>query len=136
VVSGVNRTPGADVAAAGGDLADLPVHRASRSSTALATPLANGPVGQAPICTRCQVLVVQVAPKSGLVVSIVPVRAEVHLRQGSDTMCRRSSTQRPGRYVVCFVVLIVVAVGDVRVLGAEVASGPVLVHVQPPSMGA
>jgi hypothetical protein len=72
----------------------------------------------------------------GLVVSTVPVRAEVHLRRKSDTMWRRSSTQRPGRHVVCFVVLIVVAVGDVRVLGTEVASGPVLFYVQPPSMGA
>ena len=72
----------------------------------------------------------------GLVVSIVPVRAEVHLRQGSDTMCRRSSTQRPGRYVVCFVVLLGRGrEGDVRVFGAEVA-GEALVHVQPPSMGA
>jgi len=71
----------------------------------------------------------------GLVVSIVPARAEVHLR-GIDTMWRRSFTQRPGRHVVCFVVLIVVALGGVWVLGTEVASGPVLFHVQPPSMGA
>jgi hypothetical protein len=71
-----------------------------------------------------------------LVVFIVPARAEVHLRgRGIDTMWRRSLTQRPGRHVVCFVVLKVVARGDVRVRGADVASGPVLVHVQPPSIG-
>jgi hypothetical protein len=34
------------------------------------------------------------------------------------------------------VVLIVVGLGEVRVLGTEVASGPVLIHVQPPSMSA
>ena len=72
----------------------------------------------------------------GLVVSVVPARAEVYLRRGIDTMWCRSSTQRPGRNVVCFVVLIVVALGDVRVLGTEVSSGPVLFHVPPPSMGA
>ena len=55
----------------------------------------------------------------GLVVSVVPARAEVYLRRGIDTMWCRSSTQRPGRNVVCFVVLIVVALGDVRVLGTE-----------------
>ena len=71
-----------------------------------------------------------------LVVSIVPARAEVHLRwRGIDTMWRRSLTQRLGLHVVCFVVLIVVAQGDVRVRGADVASGPVLFHVQPPSIG-
>jgi hypothetical protein len=51
-------------------------------------------------------------------------------------MWRSSSTKQPGRHVVCFVVLIVVALGDVRVLGTELASGQVLFHVQPPSMGA
>ena len=66
-----------------------------------------------------------------LVVSIVPAGAEVHLWR-IDTMWRRSFSQRPGRHVVCFVVLIVVARGDVRVLGTEVASGRVLFHVQPP----
>jgi hypothetical protein len=41
---------------------------------------------------------------------IVPAGAEVHLWR-IDTMWRRSSTQRPGRHVVWFVVLIVVARG-------------------------
>src|SRR5712672_2052777 len=71
----------------------------------------------------------------GLVVSIVAAGVEVH-HWRIDTMWRRSFTQRPGRHVVCFVVLIVVARGDVRVRGADVASGPVLFHVEPPSIGA
>ena len=71
-----------------------------------------------------------------LVVSIVPARVQVHLRgRGIDTMWRRSLTGRPGEHVVCLVVLIVVA-REVRVLGADVASGPVLFHVQPPAIGA
>jgi hypothetical protein len=70
-----------------------------------------------------------------LVVSIVPAGAEVHLWR-IDTMWRRSFSQRPSRHVVCFVVLIVVARGDVRVRGTELASGRVLFHVQPPLMGA
>ena len=71
-----------------------------------------------------------------LVVSIVPARAEVHLRgRGIDAMWRRSLTQRPGQHVVCFVVFII-ALGCVSVLRADSASGPVLFHVQPPSMGA
>jgi hypothetical protein len=45
----------------------------------------------------------------GLVVSVVPACAEVRLRgRGIDTMWRRSSTQRPDRHVVCFVIFIVV----------------------------
>lgn len=72
----------------------------------------------------------------GLVVSIIPALTEIHLRRGIDTTWPRSSTQRPGRCIVCFVVLIVVALGNVRVLGFEVATGPVLFHVKPPSMGA
>ena len=36
------------------------------------------------------------------------------------------------RSIVCFVALIVVAHGDVRVLGTEVAGGPVIFHVKPP----
>ena len=44
-------------------------------------------------------------------------------------------TGRPGQHVVCLVVLIVVA-REVRVLGADVANGPVLFHVQPPAIGA
>jgi hypothetical protein len=71
----------------------------------------------------------------GLVVSIVPAGAEVH-HWRIDTMWRRSFTQRASRHVVCFVVFIVVARGDVWVLSAEVASGPVLFHVEPPSIGA
>ena len=68
----------------------------------------------------------------GLVVSKVPASAEGHLWR-IDTMSRRSLTLRPGRH---FVVLIVVVVGDVQVLGTEVASGStVLFHVQPLSMG-
>jgi hypothetical protein len=70
----------------------------------------------------------------GLVVLVVTARAEVHSLWGIDTMWCRSSAQRPGRHVVCFVVLIVVALGDVRVLCIKVASGPVLFQVQPPSM--
>jgi hypothetical protein len=35
---------------------------------------------------------------------------------------------------VRFVVLIVIALGDVRVLGTEVARGPVHFHIQPPSI--
>jgi hypothetical protein len=59
----------------------------------------------------------------GLVVSIVPARAEVHLRWwGIDTMWRRSFARWPGPHVVCFVVLIIVALGDVRLLDTEVAS--------------
>jgi hypothetical protein len=70
-----------------------------------------------------------------LVVSIVPARVQVHLRgRGIDTMWRRSFTRRPGEHVVCLVVLIVVG-RQVRVL-ADVASGPVLFHVQPPAIGA
>ena len=68
----------------------------------------------------------------GLVVSIVPAGAEVHLRRGIDAMWRRRFTQRAGKHVVCFVVLVVVALRDARVVGTEVASGPVLFHVQPP----
>ena len=69
-----------------------------------------------------------------LVVSIVPARVEVHLRgRGIDAMWRRSFTQRPGQHVVCFVVFIV-ALGCVWVLGADVASGRVLFHVQPSSI--
>jgi hypothetical protein len=64
----------------------------------------------------------------GLVVAKVPAGTEVHRRWRIDTMWRASSTQRPGRHVMCFVVLIVVALGDVGVLGTEVASGPVLFH--------
>jgi hypothetical protein len=71
----------------------------------------------------------------GLVVFVVPAGAKVHLRW-IDMMWRTSCTQRPGRHVVCFVVLVVVARGDFRALGTGVASGPVLFHVQPPSMGA
>lgn len=71
----------------------------------------------------------------GLVVFIVPAGAKVHLRR-NDTMWRRSSTQGPGRHVVCFVVLVVVARGDFWALGTGVASGQVLFHVQPPSVGA
>ena len=68
----------------------------------------------------------------GRVVSKVPASAEGHLWR-IDTMSRRSLTLRPGRH---FVVLIVVVVGDVQVLGTEVASGStVLFHVQPLSMG-
>ena len=72
----------------------------------------------------------------GLVVSVVPASAEAHLWR-IDTMRRRSLTWRPGRYIVVrFVVPIVVALGDVRVLGTEVAKGrAVPFHVQPPSMG-
>lgn len=47
----------------------------------------------------------------GRVISIVPALPEVHLRRGIDTMWRSSSTRQPGRRVVCFVVLIVVAWG-------------------------
>jgi hypothetical protein len=70
----------------------------------------------------------------GLVVSIVPAGAEAHLWR-INTMWRSSLIWRPGRHiVVCFVVLIVVALGDVRVLGTAVArERAVLVHVQPPS---
>jgi hypothetical protein len=71
----------------------------------------------------------------GLVVSIVPAGVEVH-HWRIDTMWRRSFTQRPSRHVVCFVVLIVVALRNVWVLGTDVASGPVVFHVQPPSMSA
>jgi hypothetical protein len=46
----------------------------------------------------------------GLVVSIVAADADLHLWR-IDTMWRRSYTQLPGRHVVCFVVLIVVARG-------------------------
>ena len=44
--------------------------------------------------------------------------------------------QRPGRHVVCLVVLIVVARGDAWVIGTGVAGGPVLLHVTPSFMGA
>jgi hypothetical protein len=44
--------------------------------------------------------------------------------------------QRPGRHVVRFVVLIVVARGDAWVIGTGVASGPVLFHVTPSFLGA
>jgi hypothetical protein len=37
---------------------------------------------------------------------------------------------------VCFVVLVVAARWEDRAVGTKVASGAVLVHVQPPSMGA
>jgi hypothetical protein len=47
----------------------------------------------------------------GLVVAKVPAGTEVHRRWRIDTMWRASSTQRPGRHVMCFVVLIVVALG-------------------------
>jgi hypothetical protein len=70
----------------------------------------------------------------GLVVSIVPALAEAYPRWGIDSMWRRSFTQRPGRHVVCLVVLIIVALGNAWVLGTEVASGPVLFHVTPPFM--
>src|SRR3954451_18951481 len=69
---------------------------------------------------------------AGLVVSVVPAGAKVDLWR-IDTMWRASSTQRPGRRIVCFVVLEVVARGNLRALRTEVASGPVLFHVQPPS---
>jgi len=71
----------------------------------------------------------------GLVVSIVSAGVEVH-HWRIDAMWHRRLSQRPSRHVVCFVVLIVVGRGDVRVLGTEVASGPVLFHVEPPSIGA
>jgi hypothetical protein len=58
----------------------------------------------------------------GLVVSVVPALVEVHLRRSIDTMRRRGSVQRPTERVVCLVVLIVVALGQV------------LFHVQPPSI--
>ena len=44
--------------------------------------------------------------------------------------------QRFGRYVVCLVVLIVVARGDAWVIGTGAAGGPVLLHVTPSFMGA
>ena len=71
----------------------------------------------------------------GLVVSVVPAGAKVHLWR-IDTMWRTSATAPRGRDVVCFVVLVVVARRDLHALGAGVASGPLLFHVQPPSMGA
>jgi hypothetical protein len=59
----------------------------------------------------------------GLVVSIVPARAEVHLPWGIDTMSHRDCTYRAGWQVVCFVVLIVVATGDIRVLCTHARGG-------------
>jgi hypothetical protein len=72
----------------------------------------------------------------GLVVSIIPALAEFHLRGRSDTMWRRTSSQRAGQHVVRFVVLIVAVLAQVRILVTEVARGRVLFHVQPPWMGA
>jgi hypothetical protein len=72
-----------------------------------------------------------------LVVSIVAARAEVHLRgRGINTMWRKNPTQWPGRHDMCFVVFIIVARRNVWVFGTDVASGPVVFHVQPPSMSA
>jgi hypothetical protein len=72
----------------------------------------------------------------GLVVAIVPALAELYPRWGIDSMWCRSFTQRPGRHVVCLVVLIVVARGVAWVMGTGVAGGPVLLHVTPSFMGA
>src|SRR5690242_1034107 len=44
-------------------------------------------------------------------------------------MWGRSSTQRPSRHVVCFVVLVVGPLGVFGFCGTEVASGTVLFHV-------
>jgi hypothetical protein len=71
----------------------------------------------------------------GLVVSIIPACVEMHLWwRGIDTMGRSNCPQGACQGVVCFVVLVVFALGDVRMLRTEVASGPVLFHVQPPSL--
>jgi hypothetical protein len=72
----------------------------------------------------------------GLVVAIVPALAELYPRWGIDSMWCRSFTQRPGRHVVCLVVLIIGARGNTWVIGTTVASGPVLFHVTPSFMGA
>ena len=69
--------------AVGGRLADLAVHRAPRSSIALATPLATRPVRpDSDMYTMSGFGCSSGADTVGLVVSIVTARAEVHRRRG------------------------------------------------------
>jgi hypothetical protein len=48
----------------------------------------------------------------GLVVAVVPAIAGVYVRRGIDSMWQMSFTNRPDRYVVSLVVLIVITRRD------------------------